>query len=140
MVKWNGYNEVDLQQVLLVGTGGFLGAIARFLVSKYANGLLGEFPLGTLIVNIVGSFLLGIIMYSILADNGLVTPATRSFVAVGFIGAFTTMSTFAYESFRLVDLSDAGMFGLNVALNVIGCLGAIYLGKQVATILTGLVK
>src|SRR5664279_2243186 len=117
-----------MQQVLMVGAGGFLGAIARFLTSKYTSGFAGSFPLGTLIVNVVGSFFLGFIMYSILNDSRLISPDLRSFAAIGFIGAFTTMSTFAYESFRFIDLRDTTMFALNFCSNLVLCLFAIYLG------------
>jgi len=129
-----------MQQVLLIGAGGFLGAIARFLTSKYTSGLLGSFPLGTLVVNVTGSFMLGFIMYSILNDSRTISPEFRSFVAIGFIGAFTTMSTFAYESFRFLDLRDMLMFGLNISLNLILCFLAIYFGKEVAVLIGGLIK
>jgi CrcB protein len=129
-----------MQQVLLIGAGGFLGAIARFLTSKYTSGLLGSFPLGTLVVNATGSFMLGFIMYSILNDSRTISPEFRSFVAIGFIGAFTTMSTFAYESFRFLDLRDMLMFGLNISLNLILCFLAIYFGKEAAVLIGGLIK
>ncbi len=129
-----------MQQVFLVGAGGFLGAISRYLVSKYTTGALGDFPLGTLIVNLAGSLMLGFIMYSILLDNRLISPDTRNFFAVGFIGAFTTMSTFAYETYRFGDLGDYAGAGINIAANIIGCLIAIYLGKQLATLITGIIR
>jgi CrcB protein len=123
-------------QAILVGIGGFLGAICRFLVSKHTTEVLGIFPIGTLIVNVSGSFLLGFIMYSALAGR-MVSPELRSLVAVGFIGAFTTMSTFAYETARFADLKDYMLAGLNITLNVGLCLLAVYLGKQ-AVLLTQL--
>ncbi len=129
-----------MQQVLLIGIGGFFGAIARFLTSKYTSGFLGNFPLGTLIVNVIGSFALGFIMYSVLNDSRLISPEFRSFAAIGFIGAFTTMSTFAYESFRFIDLRDMAMFGLNFGSNLILCLLAIYLGKVTALLIGGIIK
>ena len=129
-----------MQQILLVGAGGFLGAVARFLTSKYTSGLLGSFPLGTLIVNVVGSFALGFIMYSVLSDSRLISPDFRMFAAVGFIGAFTTMSTFVYESFRFIDLRDTLMFGLNFSSNILLCFLAVYLGKVAATVVGGLVR
>jgi CrcB protein len=129
-----------MQQALLVGVGGFFGAISRFLVSKYTSGLWGSFPLGTFIVNVAGSFCLGFIMYSILNDSRLISPELRSFAAIGFIGAFTTMSTFAYESFRFLDMRDMLMFGANFGANLIFCLVAIYLGKETALLIGGLIK
>jgi fluoride exporter len=129
-----------MQQILLVGAGGFLGAITRFLTSRYTSGMLGSFPIGTLIVNVSGSFLLGLIMYSVLNDSRMISPEFRSFAAIGFMGAFTTMSTFAYESFRFIDLRDMTLFGLNIAMNIVLCLFAIYLGKEVALLIGGIIK
>lgn len=129
-----------MQQAMLVGAGGFIGAIARYLISKYTSGVLGDFPLGTLIVNLIGSLMLGFIMYSILLDNRLISPEMRGFLAVGFIGALTTMSTFSYETYRLADTGDYATAGLNMGVNIVGCLLAIYLGKQLAILITGLAK
>jgi fluoride exporter len=129
-----------MQQAMLVGAGGFLGAISRYLVSKYTSGVWGSFPLGTLVVNVAGSFLLGAIMYGLLHDSRLVSPEFRSFMAIGFIGAFTTMSTFAYESFRFLDLRDYLMFGMNISANLLLCLLAIYLGKEAALLIGGWVR
>jgi fluoride exporter len=129
-----------MQQILLVGAGGFLGAITRFLTSRYTSGMLGSFPIGTLIVNVSGSFLLGLIMYSVLNDSRMISPEFRSFAAIGFMGAFTTMSTFAYESFRFIDLRDMTLFSLNIAMNIVLCLFAIYLGKEVALLIGGIIK
>jgi CrcB protein len=118
-----------MQQILLVGAGGFLGAVCRYLVSKYAPAA-GGFPLGTLIVNVSGSFLLGVIMYSILQEARWATEELRAFVAVGFIGAFTTMSALAYETVRLGELHDYVLMGLNLAGNIVLCLVAVWLGRQ----------
>ena len=121
-------------QIIYIGIGGFLGAISRFLLAKFINNYFTSFPLGTLIVNVSGSFLLGFIIYSVL-DGRNVSPEVRDFSTIGFLGAFTTMSTFAYESFRLVELSEYMYFGLNIFLNVFLCLLAVYLGKELALFL-----
>ena len=84
-----------------------------------------------LVVNVFGSFLLGVIVYSIFNGKDI-SPEFRDFMTIGFIGAFTTMSTFAYESFRLGELSEYLYFGLNIFLNVFLCLLAVYLGKELA--------
>lgn len=125
-------------EILYIGMGGFSGSVSRFFVSKMASGFYTAFPLGTLIVNITGSFLLGFIMYSILLGRDI-SPDLRNFMTVGFIGAYTTMSTFAYESIRLTDTRDWLIFALNVFLNVMMCLGAIMLGKELATIMSSTV-
>jgi CrcB protein len=121
-------------QIIYIGIGGFLGAISRFLLAKFINNYFTSFPLGTLIVNVSGSFLLGFIIYSVL-DGRNVSPEIRDFSTIGFLGAYTTMSTFAYESFRLGELSEYMYFGLNIFLNVFLCLLAVYLGKELALFL-----
>lgn len=122
-------------KVLYIGLGGFFGSIVRYIASKYINNLTGNFPLGTLFVNVTGSFILGFIIYSV-ATGKNVSPEFRDFSTIGFIGAYTTMSTFAYESFRLAELSEFMFFVLNVVLNVGLCLLAVYFGKELAVLLT----
>ena len=121
-------------QLIYIGIGGFLGAVSRFLLAKFINNYFTSFPLGTLIVNVSGSFLLGFIIYSVL-DGRNVSPDVRDFSTIGFLGAYTTMSTFAYESFRLGELSEYLYFGLNIFLNVFLCLLAVYLGRELALFL-----
>ena len=121
-------------QIIYIGIGGFIGAISRFLLAKFINNYFTSFPLGTLIVNVSGSFLLGFIIYSVL-DGRNVSPEVRDFSTIGFLGAYTTMSTFAYESFRLVELSEYLYFGLNIFLNVFLCLLAVYIGRELALFL-----
>lgn len=121
-------------QIVYIGLGGFIGASLRFVVSRYLSGLMPSFPLGTLSVNILGSFVLGFIMYSISLGKNI-SPELRDFITIGIIGGFTTMSTFAYESFRLFELKEFMYFGLNLFLNVFLCLLAVYLGKELAVLI-----
>lgn len=117
--------------LLLVGIGGFVGAILRYGVSGLIQGGEAAFPLGTLGVNVIGSFLLGFIMYS--AEYGGFFPEeTRAFLAIGVLGAFTTMSTFGYESFRLLENDEFALLGINIAGTVLLALCAVCLGKVVA--------
>ncbi len=120
-----------LIQSLYIGAGGFLGAIARYLISKTASGWVGAFPLGTLLVNVVGSLLLGFIMYSV-SFGKTISPEFRSFATIGFIGAFTTMSTFAYETIRLLELKDYFLFGVNLFSNILLSLAAVLIGRLLA--------
>jgi CrcB protein len=124
-----------MMQIALVGIGGFLGAISRFLIAKYTTNLFGTFPIGTLIVNVTGSFVLAFIMYLVLFGRNI-SPDIRSFGTVGFIGAYTTMSTFSYETMRFLDQGQYGYFILNFCLNVGFCLGAVALGRYCALLLT----
>lgn len=121
-------------QLIYIGLGGFIGAVSRFLVSRYLNNLLPTFPLGTLTVNIVGSFILGFIVYSVSFGKSI-SPDMRDFITIGILGGFTTMSAFAYESFRLMELNQLMLFALNIALNIILCLGAVYAGKELAVLI-----
>lgn len=118
-------------QIIYIGIGGFIGAVARFLVTKFCNNYFPNFPVGTLIVNLSGSFLLGLIAYAFLMGK-IISPEFRHFMTIGFLGAYTTMSSFAYESFRLMELSDYFFFGLNLILNIVLCILAIYAGRELA--------
>jgi CrcB protein len=118
-----------MQQILFIGLGGFMGSASRYLVSRYFNDLFVSFPMGTLVVNFTGSFLLGFLTYAFLHERA-VDPQVRNMVTVGFLGAYTTMSSFALESVRLVEISEYATFILNVLVNVGLCLTAVVLGKM----------
>lgn len=121
--------------LLYIGIGGFIGAVSRFLISGYLNNFLPAFPLGTVAVNVLGSFELGFIMYSVTAGRNI-SPEMRDFIAIGILGGFTTMSSFVYESFRLLELNQVLLFALNIAFNIILCIGAIYAGKELALLIS----
>lgn len=90
-----------LRQSLVVGAGGFLGAIARFLVGTWiAERYGGLFPWATFVINVTGSFILGFVA-TLLINRILINPNWRLFVTIGFVGAYTTFSTFEYETARL---------------------------------------
>jgi CrcB protein len=92
-----------MMKILIIGFGGFFGAIARFGVSKASVMLLGNrIPYGTLVVNVLGSFLLGLI-YTLSVEKLAVSENLRFFIAVGFLGAFTTFSTFSVETLHLIE-------------------------------------
>lgn len=120
--------------ILYIGVGGFIGAVSRYLLSRYINNLLPSFPFGTLTVNIIGSFILGFIIYSVSLGRNI-SPEMRDFIIIGMLGGFTTMSAFAYESFRLMELNQMMLFALNIALNVILCIAAVYAGKELAVMI-----
>lgn len=122
-------------RLLIIGIGGFLGAIARYLVSGWVSALDGSrFPLGTLTVNLVGSFVLGF-FYIIMTDRLTIDPYWRLIVAVGFIGAFTTFSTFTYETVKLVESGAFALALANITISLIGGLTAVYLGVVLARLL-----
>ena len=113
---------------LLVGLGGFVGAILRYWVNGWIQSGFVTFPFGTLGVNFIGSLLLALIMYAS-EYRGLFGEETRVFLTIGVLGSFTTMSTFSFESMKLLEQSDHMMFGLNLIGTVVLCILAIYLGK-----------
>jgi CrcB protein len=118
-----------MTHLLLVGMGGFIGAVARYGISGLVqNRWGGSFPLGTLVVNLLGCFLLGILM-SLVEDHPLLTPNARAFLAIGVLGAFTTFSTFGYETCRLLGDHRLWAAGGNIALNVCVGLAAVELGR-----------
>ena len=113
---------------LLVGLGGFVGAILRYWISGWIQTGFVTFPFGTLGVNFLGSLLLALIMYAS-QYRGLLGEEARVFLSIGVLGSFTTMSTFSFESMKLLEQSEHMMFGLNIVGTVCLCLLAIYLGK-----------
>ncbi len=123
-----------MTQILYIGIGGFFGSVSRFLVSRFIGGLWPSFPWGTLVVNVSGSFVLGLIGYLVFYGRSL-SPDMRGLITIGFIGAYTTMSTFAFESFRIAELSDYLAFTFNILLNVGLCLLAVFLGRQLAILM-----
>lgn len=117
-----------MYMLLLIGIGGFIGAVSRYLISGWIqNGLL-TFPMGTLGVNFIGSFFLSLVMY-LSEYKGLFNEETRIFLTIGLLGAFTTMSTFSYESFRLFEQKETLLFCLNVTGTIALTFFAVYLGK-----------
>src|SRR5690349_7213496 len=120
--------------VIYIGLGGFIGTVCRYLLSRFVNNFIPSFPLGTLTVNVLGSLVIGFILYSVTLGKNI-SPELRDFIAIGLIGGFTTMSAFAYESFRLIELKEVTLFALNICLNIFLCLAAVYAGKELAVLL-----
>jgi CrcB protein len=117
---------------LWIGVGGFLGAILRYYISGWIQGGLIHFPLGTLGVNFIGSLLLSLILYSS-EYKGWFDPEIRIFLTVGLLGSFTTMSTFSYESIKLLEEEEIFLFGINIISTLALTFLAIYLGKILVT-------
>jgi CrcB protein len=121
--------------ILYIGIGGFLGSVSRYLISKFLNNVIPSFPLGTLAVNVSGSFLIGFVIYSTVFGKSIPSNL-RDLITIGFIGAFTTMSTFSYETFRLMELNELLYMTLNIILNLVLSLAAVYFGRELAIAIT----
>lgn len=122
-----------MTDILLVGIGGFIGSVLRYLLSGYVQhsvkGL--NFPLGTLIVNVIGCFVIGILA-SLGEARGLFTNGSRAFVFIGILGGFTTFSSFANETLNLIRDDHMMNALVNIGTSVILGLLAVWLGRTVS--------
>ncbi len=114
--------------ILYIALGGIAGTLSRYglegwIQSRAASG----FPVGTLVVNISGSFLLGFIL-RIATGAAVISPDVRAGLTIGFCGAFTTMSTFSYESVTLLNDGDYLRAGLYMTATILGCVVAVMTG------------
>lgn len=122
-------------KLLVVGLGGFVGAIARYGLSGLVHRWFsGAFPAGTLVVNVTGCLAIGLLM-SLVEDRQLLSPGARLFLMIGLLGSFTTFSTFGYETFECLRENDLRGAALSVLANVFLGLGAVVLGRAVARLL-----
>ena len=112
----------------MVGIGGFLGAIARFWLGGFISNRLGaKFPYGTFVINISGSYLIGLIV-TVLAERSHWSANWRYLIPIGFIGAYTTFSTFELETFQTLRDGEFLFASLNVVLSVVVGFIAVWLG------------
>lgn len=120
---------------LLIGLGGFLGANARYILGRWVDTRYGtSFPYGTLIVNVSGSFIIGFFL-ALVSERFVQHPNWRLFFAVGFLGAYTTFSTFSFESVALLQ-ERAWWLGLaNIIGSVLLGLIAALIGMAAARLL-----
>ena len=115
-------------QAISIAMGGAIGALLRFWVSTAVYGKLGrQFPWGTLSVNVLGSFMMGFLAI-LLMDRLSSSPEVRAFLLIGFLGAFTTFSTFSMETFNLIEQGETFSALLNIGVSVVACLSATGLG------------
>ncbi|MDZ4754993.1 MAG: fluoride efflux transporter CrcB [Phycisphaerae bacterium] len=126
-----------MHHMLLVGIGGFLGSIARYLLTHAVMGpapttaAAVRFPLGTLLINVLGCFAIG--WFAALGEQRQIfTQTTRLFLFTGLLGGFTTFSAFAHDTLVLGQKSALPMMFANIALQLILGLGAAWLGSRVA--------
>ncbi len=116
---------------IFIALGGATGACLRYFLSQLMLQWFGKgFPFGTLLVNIVGSFLLGF-LYSLLEHDQLEAALWRTTIGIGFLGALTTFSTFSVDTLMLFQQGLWLKAALNVTLNILCCLFAAWLGTQI---------
>ena len=117
--------------IWFVALGGALGSMARVALGTLVQERAGTFPLGTILVNVSGSFVLALVM-----EYALATPAVsremRAFLTAGFCGGYTTFSTFSYETIRLAQDGDYRRAGLYLTLSVVGSIAAALAGFALA--------
>lgn len=108
----------------------------RSCVITYQGYLQEDFPYGTLLVNVLGSFFLGFILF-LSFYSGYNSPDMRNFLAIGVLGAFTTMSTFSFETLEFFNTNDYWMGSINIMLNVGLSIIGVYMGRSLALIMSG---
>lgn len=117
-----------LRTILIVGTGGFIGSVMRYLVQVFVEkGISSTFPWGTFVANIAGSFIIGIV-FGLVNKGNLLSAEWRMFLAVGICGGFTTFSSFAYNNLSMLKEQAYGQFIWNVGGSLFFGLLAVYLG------------
>lgn len=111
----------------MVAIGGALGSVARFWISTVVSNRVTEtFPLGTLVVNVTGSFLIGLLA-AMSRSNGI-SDTTRTFLMVGVCGGYTTFSSFSLQNLQLLQNGNLYYAGLNTALSLVLCMVAVWIG------------
>lgn len=114
--------------LLAIGIGGFFGAVSRAYLTGFFSKLIPfhAVAIGTLSVNVLGSFIMGLLFAFF--EGSTLSPELKSLLSTGFLGALTTYSTFALESFIMLSAGQYINFALNISLNIIGTIGAVALG------------
>jgi CrcB protein len=124
-------NMQTMTMYIFIALGGATGACLRYFLSQLMLQWFGKgFPFGTLLVNVVGSFLLGF-LYSLLEHGQLEAALWRTTIGIGFLGALTTFSTFSVDTLLLFQQGLWFKAALNVSLNILCCLFAAWLGTQI---------
>jgi CrcB protein len=120
----------NMHKVILVGAGGFIGAVLRYLISGYVQTLTQSvhFPYGTLAVNIIGCFLIGILSWLAESQAGM-TAEMRVLLLVGILGSFTTYSTFSSETVNLLQDQRLFLALINIGTHIVLGLLAVLLGR-----------
>ena len=118
--------------ILIVGCGGFIGAAVRYIISINSVKVFGaDFPYGTLIANIIGAVIIGLVM-ELSLDSAIITPNIRLFLTTGMMGGLTTFSTFSFETVSMIMNGSFIICGVNIVLNLGLSLIGIVIGQFIA--------
>lgn len=117
-----------MTNILAIAIGGAFGAVARYVSSQWIYAVLGKsFPVGTLFVNVTGSLVMGILAV-LFIERFAFAPEVRAFLMVGFLGSFTTFSTFSLETVNLIGSGELLKAGVNIVISVFVCVVACWMG------------
>lgn len=116
--------------LLALAAGGAMGAVARYAVGVAVGRMAHGFPLATVLVNVLGSFAMGVLVEAT-ARHWSISPELRAMLVVGFLGAFTTFSTFSLDAVTLVERKDWATAAFYVGLSVLGSIAALVAGLRV---------
>ena len=126
-----------MQRVLIIGLAGLLGTLGRFGLSGIVARRFGEtFPTGTLVVNVVGCFLAGF-LFHLMYERFLINEVLRTAIMIGFLGGFTTFSSFGLQTFTLLRDGEIGLATVNVLASNIAGLLTVWAGYSVARVIQG---
>jgi len=123
-----------MNMLVAIAVGGAVGALGGHFVNVALGSLLGTgFPWGTVTVNIVGSFLMGVLIH-MLAVSWNVSPEMRALLTVGALGAFTTFSTFSLDVVTMYERDELLLTGIYIAVSVVASIGALFVGLRLARV------
>ena len=120
---------MDINKLIMVGIGGFAGSVSRYMVSLWSAELIRTqfIPYGTLIVNVAGCLMIGF-LGGLLETRAIFTPEVRALVLIGFLGGFTTYSTFGYELLTIFRQGEMAAVFTHLVLHLVLGLGAVFFG------------
>ncbi len=128
-----------MKHLFAIALGGSIGAVFRYLVSKNIQTIYNQIlPLGTLSVNVIGSFLIGFLFF--LFDTVIVSRDIRSFITIGFLGAFTTFSTYSLETINLFKDGEIKLGISNLVLNNLLCFIMVFFGMITSRLVIKMIK
>ena len=127
LLKKKKTNNINLINILWIATGGAVGATMRYLTTSSLKYISPNFPLGTLIVNIVGSFFIGFLI-SYMENKSISSNIIKYFLIIGVLGSFTTFSAFSFELIDMINNKRALISLFYILLSLLTCLFCCYLG------------